>query len=395
MDVRRPRPNLDNPAFRGRLRGPRHAVLHGHSHSEFSSRMSDVRVEAVSNKPEPKQNLVDGTNLVSVASDIKHARGRTFDFESHKPSAPGNKLDTHHLSTLSSWESVMKKPTISSPSVPYATENLSKPITTKHHDIKKIKRRALHSKVHLPKQNRSNVLSRQAVKPLVYTSAKKHRRPLVPTLLSGIAVFLFMAGLLLLFTTLRTNNTVKAQVKQLAQKTEDDNGISEGTPSEDNPPNLAGNSSYQVSPDMPRLLTIGKIDVNARIRRIGVGPNNILNAPANIFDVGWYDGSAKPGEGGTIVIDGHVSGPTKHGVFYSLGTLKAGDKISIERGDGKKYTYSVTGTQLFENNKVDMSKVMTSSVAGKPGLNLITCAGRFNVRTNQFEQRVVVYAVQD
>jgi len=256
--------------------------------------------------------------------------------------------------------------------------------------------RVLKSRPDFPKQNRSNVLSRQIPKPPSYTSATKHRRPLMPIFLSGLAIVLFAAGVLVLINTLRTNHIVKAQVKLLSQKADSgDTGISDGTPSEANPPNSAGNTGYKVAADSPRLLTIDKIGVSAKIRPVGTGPNNILKAPANIYDAGWYDSSAKPGENGTIVLDGHVSGPTKHGVFYGLGTLKSGDKVKIERGDGTQFSYTVTGIQVFDNDKVDMSKVITSSVPGKPGLNLMTCAGRFNVRTNQFEQRVVVFTVQD
>lgn len=253
--------------------------------------------------------------------------------------------------------------------------------------------RAAKKRPDLPRQSRSNVLKRHAVKTASKKYRPKHRRPLMPTLLSALAIALFAVGLLAVFSSVRTDRLVKAQVGQLAAKSDDDDGISDGLPSEDDPPmNI---DSYSVAADLPKFLAIEKLDVNARVRRLGVGTNNVLKAPSNIFDVGWYDGSAKPGENGTVVMDGHVSGPTKHGVFYSIGSLKPNDKISVERGDGKVFTYSVTGSQIYDNDKVDMAKVMTSSVSGKPALNLITCAGRFNVRTNQFEQRVVVFAVLD
>lgn len=243
---------------------------------------------------------------------------------------------------------------------------------------------------HLPKQARSHVLKRQMVKVSSKRYRPKHRRPLMPTLLSAMAVTLFLVGVLTVFNAIRTDRNVKAQVKGLSSQKDDNSG--DGVPSEDDPPkNL---ESYKVAPDLPRLLNIEKLGVNTRIRRLGVSPSNVLKAPANIFDAGWYDGSAKPGENGTVVIDGHVSGPTQKGVFYSIGTLKADDVIKIERGDGQIFTYKVTGSQVYDNDKVDMAKVMTTSVPGKPGLNLVTCTGRFNVRTNTYEQRVVVFAVQ-
>ena len=244
----------------------------------------------------------------------------------------------------------------------------------------------------LPRQSRSNVLKRQMVKQAAKLQRAKHRRPLVPTLLTAMALFLFVAGIFVFFNTIHTNDSVKAQVKQLSKQPEDD-GITDGVPSEDEPPtNLNG---YNVAPDLPRFFSIEKLDVNARVKRLGVSVDNVLKAPANIFDVGWYDGSAKPGENGTVVLDGHVSGPTKHGVFYNIGSLKAGDKVKLERGDGKVLTYTVTGTQVYEYDKVDMPKVLTSSVPGKAALNFMTCTGRFNVRTNSFEQRIVVFTTQD
>jgi sortase (surface protein transpeptidase) len=250
-------------------------------------------------------------------------------------------------------------------------------------------------RLHLPRQLRSNVLKRQMVKTVPKKHhAHKHRRSFTPALLTSMAILLFASGLLVVFSALRTNHTVKAQVKQLADQQESDDGTqSDGIPSEDDPPKNVG--SYSVAPDLPKLLTIDKLGVNARVIRLGVNPSNVLKAPSNIFDVGWYEGSAKPGENGTMVIDGHVSGPTKHGVFYSIKTLAEGDKVKVTRGDGKVFTYTVTGTQVYDDDKVDMVKVLTSSVPGKPALNFMTCTGKFDVRSNKFEQRVVVFTVQD
>ncbi len=246
----------------------------------------------------------------------------------------------------------------------------------------------------LPKQTRSSVLHRQAVRAVSKPyKHKKYRRPLMPTLISAMAVVLFSFGAFAAIASIRTDKEVKAQVKGLASTKSEDDGITDGLPSEDDAP--VDISGYSVAPDLPRFFDIEKLGVHARIRRLGVGSNNVLKAPANIFDVGWYDGSAKPGENGTVVIDGHVSGPSKRGVFYNIGTLKEGDKVTVERGDGKRINYTVTGTQVYDNDKVDMPKVMTTSVAGKPAMNFMTCTGRFNVRTNQYEQRVVVFTVQD
>jgi hypothetical protein len=69
-----------------------------------------------------------------------------------------------------------------------------------------------------------------------------------------------------------------------------------------------------------------------------------------------------------------------------------GDDITIERGDGKSYVYKVIRSQKYDSNKVDMAMVRSAAIAGKPSLNILTYTGRFNVRTNQYEQRTVIFA---
>ncbi|MES2970729.1 MAG: class F sortase [Patescibacteria group bacterium] len=245
----------------------------------------------------------------------------------------------------------------------------------------------------LPRQSRTSVLNRQLL-PAKVSHKKSRWRSHMPKVLTSMAVMLFIGGILIFVSSIRTDQTVKAQVKQLSSQAENsEDGVTDAVPSEDDPPANVG--AYSVAKDLPRLLTIEKIGLSARVRRVGIGPNNTMKAPASIFDAGWYEGGAKPGENGTVVLDGHVSGPTKRGVFYGLKTLQAGDKIKLERGDGEIFSYTVVELETIDEDKVDMSKVLTSSVAGKPGLNLITCSGKFNAATNQYAQRTVAYSVQD
>ncbi len=245
---------------------------------------------------------------------------------------------------------------------------------------------------HLPKQLPSETISRQTTKKTPKFLRFMHGRPLTPIALSGMAVLLFSFGIFVAFSTLQTNKTALAQVNGITTGVQN-NSSDDGVPSEDEPPGDL--SSYSVAPDMPKILKIDKLKVNARIRRLGVTQSNVLKAPSNIFDVGWYEASAKPDENGAMVLDGHVSGPTKKGVFYKLGTLKPGDKITVVRGDNQEFTYTVMETKEYDSDKVDMPKVLTTSVAGKKGLNLISCTGKFNAQTNSFQKRVVVFTTQD
>ena len=153
-------------------------------------------------------------------------------------------------------------------------------------------------------------------------------------------------------------------------------------------------ASYKTAPDRPRVITIDKIGVHARVVKLGTRANNQLAAPSNIFDAGWYDESSKPGEGGAVVIDGHVAGPTKRGVFYDLQKLAAGDQIKVERGDGKVFVYRVVKTASYAADKVDMPAVLTPVTKGKSGLNLITCSGEIDASRNHYKDRTIVFAEQ-
>lgn len=210
--------------------------------------------------------------------------------------------------------------------------------------------------------------------------------------LTGIAVLLILGGAFIAWNGLRTNRNVEAQVKQLSERGDDNNNTtSNEVPSETKP---GGTSSYRVAPTLPRALRIPKLGVDARVVRLGIKVNNELAAPHNIFDTGWYDGSAKPGEAGAMLIDGHASGPSKHGVFYALKTLKPGDMIEVERGDGKVFKYKVVSSKAYPADKVDMAAALTPITPGKPGLNLITCTGKVAASRTTFEDRLLVFAEQ-
>lgn len=154
------------------------------------------------------------------------------------------------------------------------------------------------------------------------------------------------------------------------------------------PDALAG---YQVAADQPRLLTIDKINIRARILPMGINPDNSMQAPVNIFDSGWYDRSAKPGEAGASVIDAHASGPTRQGLFAYLDTLVAGDRVKVERGDGEVLEYEVSAVETVPLDSIDMEKVLRPYGDVTEGLNLITCAGRWLQNQQTYDQRAIVY----
>ena len=154
--------------------------------------------------------------------------------------------------------------------------------------------------------------------------------------------------------------------------------------------------SYVVSGDRPRFLSIEKLGVkNSRIIAVGVKANGELGTPTNIFDVGWYESSGKPGEGKTMVIDGHNGGPHVHGVFKDLPNLASGDIIRIERGDGTIFEYTVVENKTVALSEADdyMKTAFRTPVEGKESLTLISCTGDWSDQQRTYLSRQFVRAI--
>lgn len=156
--------------------------------------------------------------------------------------------------------------------------------------------------------------------------------------------------------------------------------------------------AHEVPANLPRYISIPVLGVdNARVMSVGVKTNGELDTPKNINDVGWYDKSTTPGFGNSaLLLDGHNGGPTKGGVFEKLPDLKLGDQITIERGDGKKFTYEVAENKtlsLDDLNNGGMKRMSESASDMAEGLNLISCTGNWVPAKNTYDQRVTIRAV--
>ena len=155
-------------------------------------------------------------------------------------------------------------------------------------------------------------------------------------------------------------------------------------------------AAYTVPSDQPRYIYIPAINVYARVMSVGVNSKGNIDTPANLNDTAWYDGSAKPGQEGQVFIDGHNSfSNTINASFNRLGELKQGDLITVERGDGQKINYRVSEVETVNANDVDMGKALNPPAGATKGITLMTCAGKFDYRSQTADQRLIVYAVQE
>lgn len=151
-------------------------------------------------------------------------------------------------------------------------------------------------------------------------------------------------------------------------------------------------SQTGVAPDQPSLINIPFIGVQANVHPVNLSADGAFSDPINFGDTAWYKASAKPGEPGTMIIDGHTAGVNAKGAFYNLAKLGSGDLVQITRGDGRTFNYRVTVTKMLDSKTFNLSN-LTSEASSNPSLILITPNGEPIPGTNETDKQLVVYSV--
>ncbi len=213
----------------------------------------------------------------------------------------------------------------------------------------------------------------------------------MPWLLAALASLVLLIGIVAAAYDWHTNTTTKTRAAVAIARA--NKGVSSNAPAT-TPISDTSFKDYSVAPNQPRYIFIPKLKIKAIVLSLGTTSTNQLQAPPNIYETGWYSSSSLPGKAGAMLIDGHVSSWTAKGVFYGLSSLVAGDTIQVERGDGTMFSYQVVRSQVYSSTNVDMAAALSPINPKQPGLNLITCGGQVIKGTNEFNQRVVVFAEQ-
>ena len=142
----------------------------------------------------------------------------------------------------------------------------------------------------------------------------------------------------------------------------------------------------------PKTVSIPKIGLTANIVAVGLTTQDAMDVPNNFVDVGWYDLGYKPGQQGSVVLDGHYD--NFHGqpaVFYYLDTLSKGDQIIVTDQNGKQFTYVVTDNEVYPVDGLPNQQIFASTDAAR--LNIITCHGQYENSIQTYNQRTVIYSV--
>ena len=229
----------------------------------------------------------------------------------------------------------------------------------------------------------------------------KKRRTKRLTIANGIVVLaIAMSGLLgamaykyhVAIQKVEAQPSANQEVAALEEQTDQTEDIEPTLLSETAAPVVAAGPSKQAAiatTARPYKISIPKLGIISSIISVGVTKSGAVNAPSNIWQVGWYNKSSIPSSNaGVVILNGHVHGPTKPGVFANLKNLKSGDVIKVSDTKGASFSYKVVQLKTYKANDGDPSMYQSAS-PDKQGLNLVTCDGK--IIDNKYQDRLVVF----
>jgi hypothetical protein len=140
------------------------------------------------------------------------------------------------------------------------------------------------------------------------------------------------------------------------------------------------------APAVDRLI-IPSVGINSEFVTVGLAGNGAVDVHPSL--VGWWNGSAQPGNRGAAFFDGHTPG-----ALTPLASISTGAIISVEKAKGQTLHYTVVYRETVAYKSVNMRKALSVYGGAREGLNLMTCAGTYIPSWGTTDQRLVVYAVR-
>jgi hypothetical protein len=145
----------------------------------------------------------------------------------------------------------------------------------------------------------------------------------------------------------------------------------------------------QGSAGQPVSIAIPAVGIDARVVPVGLRADRTMEVP-EVDLAGWYEPGPRPGEAGPAVIVGHVD--SRHGpaVFFRLGELRPGNRITVGQQGGAARSFLVERVERSPKEALPVGRIWDRT--RRPVLRLITCGGSFDRSTGHYRDNVVVYA---
>jgi sortase (surface protein transpeptidase) len=147
-----------------------------------------------------------------------------------------------------------------------------------------------------------------------------------------------------------------------------------------------------LAPATPTRVRIPAIHVDAPLTGIARDARHHVSAPpeSNRNLAGYVRDGTAPGAVGTAVISGRVDSRQGPAVFHSLGALKKGDTVAVDRADKQSAEFTVDAVEAYDVRAFPEEKVYGPSAHAE--LRLVACGAGFDKRHGRSSGNVVVYA---
>ena len=146
-----------------------------------------------------------------------------------------------------------------------------------------------------------------------------------------------------------------------------------------------------LSASRPVSVDIPSIGVHTdRLVSLSLAGDGSLQSPKDFSSVGWFAAGPAPGQLGPAILAGHVDSHDGPAIFYRLGALRPGARVSVVRQDGSTATFSVDRVQRFPKNHFPAAQVYRTTRRAE--LRLITCGGSFDAKSGHYVDNIVAFA---
>jgi sortase (surface protein transpeptidase) len=145
----------------------------------------------------------------------------------------------------------------------------------------------------------------------------------------------------------------------------------------------------------PVRVRIDSIKLDRKLLSVGLDKNNVPIVPKH--DIGWYNLSARPGEGENIVLWGHVlrfrSAPKKPAPFANLKDAKVGDLVLLYDSKGNAYRYVISEQVWATPDQVEYILPI-----GSERITMVSCIGEKVIKGKEvveMSHRLITIAVPE
>ncbi|WP_372730017.1 class F sortase [Nocardioides sp.] len=143
----------------------------------------------------------------------------------------------------------------------------------------------------------------------------------------------------------------------------------------------------------PVRARLGSVDVDARVRPVGVQPDGQMQLPDDPRVLGWYRFGAAPGAtmGGATVLAGHLDSRSFGlGPLVRLRDVAVDDTLTLTLRDGRVRRYVVRDVSRYDRQGLPEALF---SRTGPERLHVITCSGEYDAENGGYQLNLVVTAV--